>query len=331
VSRNLELNLGKVCNNRCILCLDAKAPRESRRWVPLDRALDELQRGRDDGAEAVGLLGGEPTAHPEILPLVSAAREMGYSRVAVSTNALKLADEAFARALVDAGATRFSVSIHGHTPEIEDHISGRDGNFDRKVTAVRNLVRIRDEGLLPDNVSLNPVLTRPLVGAVPEFARAFAGLGIGDVRYNFVRTDPCEDLAEELTPRLAEVTREIVRTAVINAHRLHMELSFGDLPYCAYPWEILSNRELAGRYVGETRDLETWVAVFVAPTDEARDASRFRWSERKRNALKVRPQPPCDACKLAEPCEGIWRSYVATYGTDGLSPITMIPGWLSPS
>jgi len=70
VRRNLELNLGKVCNNRCILCLDANAPRESRHFVPLERAVEELERGRADGADAVGLLGGEPTIHPAILDIV---------------------------------------------------------------------------------------------------------------------------------------------------------------------------------------------------------------------------------------------------------------------
>jgi len=232
---------------------------------------------------------------------------------------------------VRAGVTRFSVSIHGHTPEIEDRISGKKGNFQRKVLAIRNLVRLRDDGLLPDNVSLNPVLTRPLLGAVPEFAAACRKLGIHDIRYNFVRTDPCPELAVELTPELTAVTREILRTVVVNTHHLRMDLSFGDLPLCVYPWEILSNHDLASTVIGEARDLDTWVAVFVAPQDDTCDASRFHWTDRKRNALKTQPSPPCDRCKLSEPCEGIWRSYVETRGTAGLSSVNLVPSWLSPS
>ena len=329
--RNLELNLGKICNNRCVFCLDARAPRESRSWVPTERAVGELERGRADGADSVGLLGGEPTAHPAILEIVGRAREIGFRRIAISTNALELADPALARALVDAGVTRFSVSIHGHTPALEDYLSGRDGNFRQKVAAIRNLVELRDQGLLPDNVSLNPVLTRPLLGAVPEFAWAFRKLGIQDVRYNFVRTDPCPDLAGELTPGLGDVSREILRTVVVNTHRLHMDLSFGDLPLCAFPWEILSSAELARRTIGEARDLDTWVAVFIAPRDDSRDASRFHWSDRKRDALKTQPSSPCNRCKLTGPCEGVWRSYVDSHGTAGLSPITHVPDWLAPT
>ncbi len=329
--RNLELNLGKVCNNRCILCLDARAPRESRRWVPVERAAEELERGRADGADSLGLLGGEPTAHPGILEIVGLARGLGYARIAVSTNAIKLADRPFAEELVQAGVTRFSVSIHGHNPELEDRISGREGNFRRKLAAIRNLVRLREDGLLPDNVSLNPVLTAPLVGAVPELAAAFSRLGIRDVRYNFVRTDPCPDLALELTPKLPDVTAEIARTVVVNTHHLHMDLSFGDLPLCAYPWEILSRRELASRVIGEARDLDTHVAVFVAPEDDECEASRFRWSDRKRDALKIQPSDPCDRCRLRGSCEGIWRSYVDTHGAFDLSPVNHAPGWLSSS
>ena len=79
--RNLELNLGKVCNNRCILCLDARAPRESRRWVPLARAETELERGRADGADSLGLLGGEPTALLWKLAAVARAAAVAISVV----------------------------------------------------------------------------------------------------------------------------------------------------------------------------------------------------------------------------------------------------------
>jgi len=327
---NLELNLGKLCNNRCVFCLDGSAPRESRRWVPQQRAVDELQNAFDDGVRSVGLLGGEPTAHPQILEIVDAARSMGYARIALSTNALKLSDAGFARALVDAGATRFTVSIHGHRPEDEDALSGRAGNHARKLAAIRNLVALYGEGLVPDNVSLNPVVTRRLAGSLPEFAAAFRREGIRDIRFNLVRTDACVELGAELTPALSLLAPQILRTVATNIRSLGMSLAFGDVPLCAYPWEVLSSRELALSVVGEARDLRTRVAVFSAPADPDRDASRFRWTERKRTALKTKPDAVCGGCRLADPCEGVWRSYVDVHGTDGLGTVRQVPGWLLP-
>jgi len=325
---HLEINLGKLCNNRCVFCLDGSAPRESRKWVPVDRATGELRRAYDDGVRSVGLLGGEPTAHPQILDIVSEARSIGFTRIALSTNALKLDDGAFAEALVEAGATRFTVSIHSHRAAVEDELSGRAGNHARKLAAIRNLVSLRRRGRLPDNVSLNPVITTQLVDQLPEFAAAYRREGIRDVRFNLVRTDACPELGAELTPDLTTLTPQILRTAALNVRTLRMTLAFGDVPLCAYPWEVLSNRTLARQTMGEARDLETRVAVFSAPSDPERAPSRFRWSERKRTALKVKPESTCARCDVDGPCEGIWRSYVDVHGTAGLQAVRRTPQWL---
>jgi len=326
--RNLELNLGRACNNRCVICLDLTAPRESRRWLPLQRAEAELERARREGTTSVGLLGGEPTAHPQVLEIVARARALGFTRVALSTNALKIDDMALARALVEAGATRFTVSAHAHTAADEVYLSGRAGNFARKQRALANLVQLRREGLLPDNVSVNAVLTTRIAGAMAGFALHFRRLGVRDVRFNLIRTDPCPDVAEELTPRLADLGPAILRTLAVNARGLRMDISWGDLPLCTWPWEVLAEPRLARAAIGELRDLETWVAVFRAPRDAEQDASRFRWTERKRNALKVQPAPPCDRCGAALACEGVWRSYHELFGADELSPVRPLPAWL---
>jgi len=326
VSRaNLELNLGKRCNNRCIFCLDGTAPPEAREWVPLERARGELERARGEGADSVGLLGGEPTAHPQILEIVALARDLGYTRIALATNALKLADEPFARALVDAGATRFSVSVHGHTPQIEDALAVRPGNLQRKLLGIRHLLVLRREGRLPDNVSLNPVLNARNLDAMLGFVVAFRRLGIDDIRFNLVRTDACPDRAAELTPHLEHVREQILQLVAVNQRMLRVHLSFGDLPLCVYPWEVLDDPELARRTVGEARDLDTSVAVFQAPRDPDRDASRFVWTERKRSALKLQPDEPCRACRVRDLCEGLWRSHHALLGSRGLQAMRAVP------
>ncbi len=326
--RNLELNLGKLCNNRCVFCLDGRAPAESRCWVPLDRAMGELRAARAEGATALGLLGGEPTAHPEILTLVARARELGFTRIAVSTNALKLADATFADALVDAGVTRFSVSIHDHRAEVEDALGGREGNFARKLAALDHLRGLRQAGRLPDNVSINPVIHRHNVDQLAELVAFFARRGVRDVRFNMIRTDACPDRGEELTPRLPRVTAAVTRCVALSLRsRGALQVSFGDLPLCAYPWEVLGEPRLARRVVGEARDLDTWVSVFIAPEDREREASRFRWVDRKRDALKVQPDDPCGPCKLSHTCEGIWRSYLEVHGACDLAAQRAVPRW----
>jgi MoaA/NifB/PqqE/SkfB family radical SAM enzyme len=318
--KNLELNLGKVCNNRCIFCLDGDAPRSARKWLPLARARREMETARAAGVSSLGLLGGEPTAHPRILELVRTARDMGFSRIALASNGLKLSDPAFAAALVEGGVTRVGISIHGHTAAIEDALSGRKGNFERKVRAIANLLDLHRQGLLPHNVSLNAVLNRKNAGRMAPFCAFFRRMGIGDVRFNLIRTDACRERARALTPRLEDLAREIEKTIAVNLTVLRMELSFGDIPLCVYPLAVLLDGKLASRYVGEIRDLDTSCAVFQAPGDDAVDASRFRWVDRKRESLKVKADA-CRSCTATGPCEGIWRSYAELFGTEALTPL----------
>ena len=317
-TRNLELNLGKLCNNRCIFCLDGAAPRESRKWVPLERATGELERAREEGTTSLGLLGGEPTAHPEILEIVSAARRLGFTRIALTSNGLRLSSEELSRSLVEAGVTRFSLSVHAHTAADEDYLTGRDGNFERKLRGIENLLALRAEGHLADNVSLNAVVTARTFRSMPEYAAFYGRMGIGDVRFNMIRTNACPERGEELTPRFRELGPEILRTVAINESRLHMHVSYGDLPLCVFPWEILENAQLAARVIGEARDLETWVSVFHAPKDPGREAEHFKWSDKKRVALKIQPEDPCGSCRRADACEGVWVSYNDLYGSSEL-------------
>jgi MoaA/NifB/PqqE/SkfB family radical SAM enzyme len=318
--RNLELNLGKVCNNRCIFCLDGNAPRAARKWLPVRRARTEIEAARKDGVESLGLLGGEPTAHPRILEIVSAARESGFKRIALASNGLKLADADFAAALVESGVTRVGISIHGHRAEIEDFLSGRKGNFDKKVRAIKNLLSLHRAGRLPHNVSLNAVLTRYTFRRMAPFCAFFKKMGIGDVRFNMIRTDACMERGRELMPRIGELASEIAKMIAVNERRLMMEVSFGDVPLCIYPLEVLRSRRLASRYVGEIRDLDTSCAVFLSPADELVEVQRFQWDEKKRRVLKVQAGA-CRDCRLSSLCEGLWRSYVELYGTDELEAV----------
>lgn len=318
--RNLELNLGKVCNNRCIFCLDGNATKAARKWLPIKRARIELEAARRDGVEALGLLGGEPTAHPRILEIVRAARDGGFKRIALASNGLKLADAEFAAALVESGVTRVGISIHGHRAEIEDFLSGRKGNFAKKIRAIENLLTLHRAGRLPHNVSLNAVLTRYTFKRMAPFCAFFKKMGIGDVRFNMIRTDACMDRGRELTPMIGELAPEIVKMIAVNERRLRMEVSFGDMPLCIYPMEVLRNRRLASKYVGEIRDLDTSCAVFLSPADELVEVQRFQWDEKKRQVLKVQAEA-CRDCRASRLCEGLWRSYAELYGTGELEAV----------
>ena len=59
--RNVEINVGKACNNKCVFCLDGMPKKEDQRFMDYAVMQEELRRWRQSGHDSVGFLGGEPT------------------------------------------------------------------------------------------------------------------------------------------------------------------------------------------------------------------------------------------------------------------------------
>ncbi|MBN1774395.1 MAG: radical SAM protein [Deltaproteobacteria bacterium] len=312
--RNVDVNIGKACNLRCRFCSNGDPLPEELRWADAAMVEAEIRMRRREGAESVGFLGGEPTLYPHLERIVRAARELGFSRIALCTNGTRLADADLLERLLDAGVTRVAVSIHSHCRTVEDHITRRPGSFERKVLALRNLVAAERHGRLPDGVSLNTVLHRRNVEHLDRFVRFVAGLGIGSVRFNLIR--PCR-LAEgnkTWVPRFSLVTPNVLRVVRLNESLFHLALNFGDLPFCKYPRAVLGNPKLRRRYVGEGWDLVTDVSVtwrHQRKTMAAR-AARFNWQRRRLEFKSL--VPTCRTCALRDSCEGVWQKYLDLYG-----------------
>lgn len=332
--RNLELNVGMACNNACVFCVSGLPEgKESRRWLPLDKARRELQVAYDAGCRSVGFLGGEPTIYPDLVPAVQFARELGYTRIAVCSNGMKYDDPAFVRTLVDAGVTRFAVSVHSHRPELELELIKVPDGLERKVAGLKNLLAEKAAGRLPDNVSINPVLNKKTYKHVVEFIEFFTALGIDDIRFNFIRPEgkaevtegglaADNEVARDVVPTFTEVAPYIRRAIVANEKRFRIHLTFGEMPLCGLPSELLSNPRLLKKYVGEFQDLTTDVALFAAPRkQEGQDGlDRFNWQDRKRDFLKQSVRA-CGSCRYHGTCFGVARGYVGLYGEREFRPL----------
>lgn len=309
--KNLELNLGKPCNNRCVFCATGERSRGDRGWMALAEADQALGRGRREGATAVGFVGGEPTLYRDLPQLVRRARDLGYTRVSLCTNGRRLARPALLESLLAAGLTRVALSIHSHRADLEDRITGRPGGFDEKLAAVALLTVARAAGRLPDGLSLNTVLHAQNLAALPRLAGFFGRHGVADIRFNFIRPEIPPQQARRWVPTFTRTTPRILDLVLQNETTLGMRLTLADFPLCRLPWELLANPRLRHRYLGEPRDLETQVAMY-RPTVRG-GTKRFDWQQQRVGLLKQHV-PACDACVLRRGCEGIWRGYVDLYG-----------------
>jgi MoaA/NifB/PqqE/SkfB family radical SAM enzyme len=311
--KNIDVNIGRRCNLRCVFCLDGRISSKQRQWVPLQSAREELRQGWADGCRSMGLLGGEPTVYPHLFELLEYAQELGFLRLALYSNGLRLGDAAFCDRLVAAGVTRIGISIHGHRPELEDRITSRKGSFAAKLAGIRRLVAHKRRGRLPDGLAVNPVINRLNLPHLLTLLRFFARQGVDDFRFNFVRSIGRAEGSRALTPRYRDAARACVELIVENERRLHRYLTFGDFPFCVWPWEVLGSEVLRQRYIGEFHDLVTDVSLFEAPSEDVEDLDRFNWADRRKAWLKQK-FPACKGCAFYDDCEGVYRCYTDIYG-----------------
>ena len=344
--RNVEINIGKACNNRCVFCIDGLPKKEDRSYMPFPAMKAELQRYYLDGHRSVGFLGGEPTTYPKICDSVAYARDLGYTRIAIATNATKLRLTHFTDRIIDAGLTRVTISMHGHTADLEDRLTRVPGNFLKKVAAINYLQEKRKLGFLPDGLSVNIVLNGWNYKHLPKMMQFFyQTMGLDDLRVNFIRPEGYAEGDADLTPRHKDVMPVLLKAIILNEQYFKKVFTFGGIPFCAMPPALRNNEDILRRYMGEYRDLSTscsirseggdmippgqrpdansWVKGHKSKTvlfDQANSRARFNWQDRKKHDLKGQLEA-CRSCDFEPICEGVWKGYLEIYGTEDIHPI----------
>ncbi len=337
--KNVEINIGKACNNRCVFCIDGLPKREDRTYMDYEAMKSELSRWYGEGHRSVGFLGGEPTTYPRIVDSVAYAKDLGYSRIAIATNATKLRLHHFTDRILEAGLTRITISMHGHTADLEDRLTRVPGNFLKKVAAIQYLQQKRREGYLPDGLSVNVVLNGWNAPYLPKMMQFFyKTMGLDDLRVNFIRPEGYAEGDSDLTPRFQAVMPTLLKAIILNEQHFKKVFTFGGIPFCAMPKALRNNEDLLRRYMGEYRDLSTscsirseggdlippgekpdpnsWVKGPKSSTvdfDKAANRARFNWQDRKKNDLKS-PLEACLSCDFEPVCEGVWKGYLEIYG-----------------
>lgn len=133
---NLYIFLTERCQLHCGHCYMGDRLARGTSFRALD-ALDLLRAMYNIGSEFVTFVGGEPTLHPRLPDLVSAANTIGYKKVMLDTNGLSR------RRLADIDPRHLfyvRVSLDGASPTTHDFVRGA-GSYASTITSIRWLVR----------------------------------------------------------------------------------------------------------------------------------------------------------------------------------------------
>ncbi len=310
--KDVQINLGNVCNNNCVFCVNQASQNRSDFISPA--ALKErILRYAKKKYTSLGFLGGEPTLYPALADIISYARRAGFSHIHLVTNGRRLADAGYLAALVAAGVTRISVSIHGDTAMLEDPLTRVRGGFRQKWHALQNVIKLVRNGALAEGVSVNIVLTVQNLPHLVRMLKKFHVLGIRSVRVNYCRPEGIPFAqCRSLLPAYAEV-RPVIDT-LMKTYPSSM-LSFEGIPLC-----IMPDRPDALTYVGELKDSFDTVFAFNKDMPHmVKTFEEFSWKRERTEGLK-RKVPQCRACALAPVCEGVYVNYVKLFGMSEFMP-----------
>ncbi len=285
------------CNQACPFCFVRLG---STRLDPSD--LDGLLavQGPMSGGESVVLTGGEPTLHPQLLPIIERVRALGYRKIALQTNAVRLADLGFTRRIVEAGVGTFFVSFHSHRAATYDRITCSHGQFPRAIAGIRSLLS------LGGDVTLNLVLNRWNIRSLRGYLRFVARLlapypGKGTVFLTMMNEDGHRKVPELAVP-LDVMGRALDQAMpLFDALGLALEPFFGE---CSPPPCVV--REPARVVLPEGRPLPE--IVYLAPGEAPPPNRRVKSGD-------------CVRCRFDDRCCGVCSAHASLFGLSGLRTI----------
>ncbi len=149
----LRISLTDKCNMRCVYCMpEVMFFRPTADLMTRGECLRLVRLFVELGVDKIRLTGGEPTVHPDLIPIVRGIRDLGVRKISMTTNGLRLAD--LARPLKDAGLERVNVSVDTLDAE-KFHRITRWGKFEQVMAGIYAAEAV---GLTP--LKINAVVAR---------------------------------------------------------------------------------------------------------------------------------------------------------------------------
>ncbi len=284
------------CNHFCGFCSNPTTP-FTHDFESMRMLVDDFVRR---GYFGVILTGGEPTLHPELPRIAHYAREQGL-HVRMITNGSRLADEAFARAMAEAGLALVHVSIYSVRPEVEERLRGTPDTLPRAFAAIDNAHRFGIE------VNVNCVINKLNADHLDGNVRYFLEHHPHVRHFVWNNLDPSMGRAEvnqaEFLPRLADFELSLHR-AMRLLHKTGRTFRVEKVPLCYmtdFAWASTETRKIVK---GEER-----IVHFL---DAKQTVRQTDWEHVY--------APGCEVCTLRSICGGLFDRGHA-YDPGELSPV----------
>jgi len=335
ITKRIDLNLGYSCNLKCRFCYYQKTMKKPVD-LPTEKAKQWLRFFRKKGKENIDLTGGEPTIRKDIVELVRYARDIGYKKICIITNGLKLANKDFAHELAAAGLNDVLFSLHGPTARIHESLTCVPKSYDKIIEGINNIkaadIRFRS------NTVVNGISYQH-VGDTAERL-----IDLGAERLNFILFNPIVEAGGsdgDMNISYKEAAPYLQKVIDVNKHRVK-KITVRYMPFCTmkgYEQYITNTPQIQydpdeWDYLWRTYFREktvVWLGALclgflLHPSFNRLKSIDFnnakheaiKWSLTYKNKTKG---PICKKCAYEKICDALWRDYAQKKGFEELDCI----------
>lgn len=302
------------CNNNCRFCNQQDV--RNREPKNTDELKLEMVNARKRGSTYLEMIGGEIAIRDDFIELIKFAKNLDFETIMIATNGRMFSYEEYAFEAINAGLNSMVFSIHGHTPDLHDHLTRAPGSFKQLHQGFKNIKKAIKKFDKKVHLGSNTTIVNANYKKLPEIGRHIKELGIRSSEFIFVDCNEggAYNNFDELVPKISEAApyiRECLDLVnVKNNSNINWDVRY--VPLCYFQDHL--NR------ISELREISTFRTEQIG---REKQSSGYNYQEKRKNIARIRPEK-CKECVLYDCCEGIWREYYERFGDEELTPIMNI-------
>jgi len=178
----LWLELTEKCNLFCVHCYNDSSPHKSlKNKMEYEDWLRVLEESFAAGCRSIQFIGGEAVMHPDLIPLIIAAKNIGFEFIELFTN-LTIVNDRLLKAVMD-NKVSVATSFYSHERKIHEAITQRAGSFDK---TVKGISKVLEKGI-PLRVGIikmneNPGQTDQTIEYLKKLGLSEQNIGTDEIR-----------------------------------------------------------------------------------------------------------------------------------------------------
>ena len=304
-----EIQLGHMCNNRCVFCVSGHLSK-MRLVRPLEAQpiLDIISEARENGAERLIFLGGEPTLQPAFFPALEHSASLGFSEIVIFTNGVRLGLDGFIDRCLALGDFTWRISIQGANEAAHVAVTEKPNSFKRIVKGIQML---QERG---QRVTANMCVTEASYRSLPDYPDLVAEYDIKQLHIDIVRPASSgvrtTEYLQAIMPQyslMAPYYDEML--AGFQRSDPDFDINVGNLPYCVLPrW---------GHQIHHAGENTVTHSANIDGLDEA-PVNKYEVHKAQR-----RHMDKCRTCAFRPRCTGVFSDYLDIYGEDEFEPVSL--------